>query len=466
MSVAARLAALMTRKRIMTWGAGLLAVSWFIHVHTMAVPGLVDRIGRFKGTDYIQFYVMGSMVLDGRTDALYDPHAHLEEGRRRIDPDLQFYAVHPNYGPQIALAFAPLARLPYLRSLGVFLTLSILCYALSIWVVWRECEALRPHGAVVAVVAAASPLLLTLVRYGQASAFSLLIWSLAFVAFRRQRPFVAGLVIGCLAYKPQLGIVLGVALLASRQWRVLIGAATTGIGQLGVAWLTAGAPVLGQYVAELWTLARDPGLVQLYPSEIHSFRGFFQLLIPSPPVVAALSLVALCGALVLAIRSWTAAAPLGLRWSELMLLTILASPHLIAYDLVLLTVPLLLLADWIVGQPDHARHPAVSLMLLLLYFAPFSGSIVARLTGVQVSVIVMAILAWQLYEVCAVTDSLRDSNPASRIPNSVEPGTHDLRAAARLYLAMADADGRVSASSSAVEVSLRSTASKPACSGS
>src|SRR5712691_2597703 len=181
MSVAARLAALMTRKRVMTWGAGLLAVSWFIHLHTMAVPGLVDRIGRFKGTDYIQFYVMGSMVLDGRTDALYDPHAHLEEGRRRIDPDLQFYAVHPNYGPQIALAF---------------------------------------------------------------------------VAFRRRRPFVAGLVIGCLAYKPQLGIVLGVALLASRQWRVLIGAATTGIGQLGVAWLTAGAPVLGQYFAELWTLAR------------------------------------------------------------------------------------------------------------------------------------------------------------------------------------------------------------------
>ena len=43
---------------------------------------------------------------------------------------------------------------------------------------------------------------------------------------------------------------------------------------------------------------------------------------------------------------------------------------------------------------------------------------------------------------------------------------HDVRVGDRLYLAMADADGRSSASSSLVEVSFRSTASKPACSGS
>jgi hypothetical protein len=453
MTVAARLAALMTRKRIMTWGFALLGVTWFIHIHTMAVPGLVDRVGRLKGSDYVQFYVMGAMVLDGRTDALYDPQAHLEEGRRRIHPELQLYATHPNYGPQIALAFAPLAPLPYLWSLRVFLALSCLCYAFSVWIVWRECEALRPHGAVIAVLAAASPLWLTVVRYGQASAFSLLIWSLAFVAFRRQRPLVAGLVIGCLAYKPQLGMVVGVVLLASRQWRVLIGAATTAIGQLGVAWLTAGAPVLRQYFVELWTLARDPRLVQIYPSEIHSLRGFFQLLIPSPSVVTVLSLVALCGALVLAIRSWRGVAPLALRWSEVALLTILASPHLIAYDLVLLTLPLLLIADWIVAQPERARRPAVTLMLPLLYFAPFSGSIVARVTGVQVSVIVMTILAWRMYEVCA-----RNGMATG------EAGPGEARSAVRAYRAMADA--AISASSSASGISLRSTASKPACSGS
>ena len=41
------------------WGTSLMVLSWFVYVHTMMVPGYVDRAGRFKGTDYIYFYVMG-----------------------------------------------------------------------------------------------------------------------------------------------------------------------------------------------------------------------------------------------------------------------------------------------------------------------------------------------------------------------------------------------------------------------
>src|SRR5437867_5299876 len=141
---------LLTPKRLMVWGLGLFAVSWFIHLHTMWTPGLVDRAGRFKGSDYVQFYVMGSLVRDGAADSLYEPQAHLAEGRRRISPDLRLYAAHPNYGPQVALAFVPLAALPYGWSLFAFLTLSALCYAASVWLVWRDCAALGGHGRLVA----------------------------------------------------------------------------------------------------------------------------------------------------------------------------------------------------------------------------------------------------------------------------------------------------------------------------
>src|SRR5262245_30866872 len=169
-----QLSSLLTSRRLRFWGAALLVLGWGVHIHTMSTPGLVDRAGRFKGSDYTQFYVMGSLARDGRLDALYDSAAHLAEGRARIDPSLGLFAAHPNYGPQIALAFAPLAALPYAASLAVFLTLTTLCYAFSVWLVWRECDALRGHGRLVALLAAASPLYLTVVRYGQASAFALL----------------------------------------------------------------------------------------------------------------------------------------------------------------------------------------------------------------------------------------------------------------------------------------------------
>ena len=390
---------LLTAKRLAVWGAALCALSWFIHLQTTLTPGLVDRVGRFKGSDYVQLYVMGSLVREGRSDALYDAHAHLTEGRRRIQPDLKLYAAHPNYGPQVALAFVPLAMLTYGWSLAVFLSLSLLCYAFSVWILWRDCDALRGHGRLVAVLAAGSPLLLTVVRYGQASALALLALSLAFAAFRRQRLFLAGVAIGCLAYKPQLGVLFAIVLIAARQWRVVGGAAAAVAAQLGIAWLTAGSQTMMRYGAELWLLARDPQLIAKHASEMHSVRGFVNLLVPNATVVTVCSVLALIGAMALATRTWSANGPLPARFGALIVLTILASPHLISYDLLLLTIPLLLFADWAARHPEHRHRAAVGLSLVLLYFAPFSGMIVARLTGVQVSVPVMMLLAWSMYQV-------------------------------------------------------------------
>jgi alpha-1,2-mannosyltransferase len=404
-----------TAKRLTVWGIGLLGLSWFLYIHTMMVPGLIDRAGRFKGTDYIQFYVMGSFVLEGRTDALYDPEAHLEQGRRHIDPKLDLYAPYPNYGPQVALMFAPLALLPFEWSLGLFLTLTAVCYGLSVWLVWRECEGLRDHGRLVAVLAAASPLFLTLIRYAQLSAVGLFLWSAGFVAMRRRRPIIAGLALGCLAYKPQLGVVLGLVLLIGGQWRVAAGAAAAVIGQLAVACLVAGVTPLVQYVRILWTLMMNPRLVAIYPTEMHSLRGFLQLFVDYPPAIGCAFVVGVMAVFVIAARSWATPAPLGLKWGELVLLTVLASPHLIAYDLVLLTIPLLVFADWAVQHHDHRLRPAVALLLVFAYFAPFSGNL-ARLTAVQLSVIVMAILAWRIYSICAESaDRSHESGRSSSV---------------------------------------------------
>ncbi len=398
--VAERLTSLLTRKRITTWGTALLVLSWFVYIHTMMVPGLLDRVGRFKGTDYVQFYVMGSLVLEDRADALYDGDAHLAEGRRVIAPALPVYASHPNYSPHVALAFAPLAILPWAWSLAMFLVLTTLCYGVSVWLVWRECPALRPHGWRVAVLAGASPLFFAQLRYGQTSAFALLFWSLACVALCRNRAFLAGIAIGCLAYKPQMGIVVGIVFLAARQWQVVAGALSAVTAQLVVAWLTAGSSTMGRYFSALGTQMLNPGLIEIYPSEIHSLRGFFQLLIPSPTLVTVCFFVSLVAVLAVATRCWQGSGPLPVRVGQLVLLSVLASPHLVSYDLLLLTLPLLLLADWGLRNRDYPLGAPISLLLVLVYFSPFSGIVVARLTQVQISVPVFVLLAWLLRGIC------------------------------------------------------------------
>jgi Glycosyltransferase family 87 len=411
--VARRVSALLTPKRMAVWGTALLILSWSLYVYVMAVPGYIDRAGRFKGTDYIYFYVMGSLLGEGKTDALYDGEAHLAQGRQRITPDLRLYASHSNYGPQIALLLEPLARLPFGSSLAAFLSLTALAYGFSVWLVWRECAALQGHGRLVALLAAASPLFLTLVRYAQLSALSLLIWSVALVLLRRRRDFAAGLAIGCLAFKPQLGIIVGIVMLAAGDWRVVAGAMISAGAQLAVGLWAGGSDAMLAYFRVLWTLARNPSLVQLFPSEIHSVRGFFQLLVPSGPIVAIGSLVALIVAIVMAVRSWMAPGPLTVRWGLVLLLAVLSSPHLVSYDLVLLTVPLLLFADWAVQHVDDWQQPRVVLTMVLVYLAPFSSNF-ARLIHVQLSVVAMVLLAWWIYRWLTARPH---SGAAARLPS-------------------------------------------------
>jgi alpha-1,2-mannosyltransferase len=378
------------------WGASLMVLSWFVYVHTMMVPGYIDRAGRFKGTDYTYFYVMGSLMSEGRIDALYDPDAHLQQARQRIDPALNLYATHSNYGPQIAAAFAPMSRLSFGRSLVLFLILTALAYAASVWWLWSASPALQRYPAQVAILAAGFPAFFTLIRYAQLSALSLVLLSLTLVALARERRFVAGLVFGVMVFKPQLAVVIGLVMILAGEWRIVAGAALAASAELSVAWLVSDIKTMGEYVRVLWTLVRNPSLVQIYPGEVHSVRGFVQLLLPSTPAIASIAgLLALVLAVWLGVRAWKSDAPVTWKWGQLVLLSVLASPHLLTYDLILLAIPLIVFADWALTHPENPLQPRSARLLLVLYLAPFSSNVV-RLLPIQWSVVAMVALAWTM----------------------------------------------------------------------
>jgi hypothetical protein len=104
-----------------------------------------------------------------------------------------------------------------------------------------------------------------------------------------------------------------------------------------------------------------------------------------------------------------------LRWAELVILTLLASPHLVTYDLLLLTVPLMVLADWAVRHPGHPRRATIVILLVLAYVANFSGSLVAMFTHVQASTIVLALLAWQVLAISTPQDAEIDEPAIARL---------------------------------------------------
>jgi hypothetical protein len=92
---------------------------------------------------------------------------------------------------------------------------------------------------------------------------------------------------------------------------------------------------------------------------------------------------------------WKSPAPLSLRYSVLLLATVLVSPHLTVYDLLILAPAFLLTADWLMAHKEDPRTPWLGLLLYLAYALPLVGPL-AQWTHLQLSVPAMLALLWTL----------------------------------------------------------------------
>ena len=101
---------------------------------------------------------------------------------------------------------------------------------------------------------------------------------------------------------------------------------------------------------------------------------------------------------------WTVAVwksqPLSLKFSALLLATVLVSPHLTVYDLVILAPAILFLTDWVVSR--GSIHEGTGSLLYAIYILPLLEPF-TRWIHVQLSVIAMAVL---LYWIWRISDKL------------------------------------------------------------
>jgi alpha-1,2-mannosyltransferase len=395
------------RHRLLVWGGTLLCLGWLSHGLEVATPGLETRSGAIKGADYIQFYVMGSLIREGRARFLYDSTAIEAEARRRISPRLEHHAAYNPYGPQVALAFEPLARMPFLTSFAVFSVLSTCSYVAAVWLLWRQAPRLAGEGGYVVLVAAAFPALLVSLRFGQISTFTLLAVAGAVAALGADRRFIGGACLGLLAYKPQLLVVLLPMLVLARDWRSLGGVVTSSAAQCGTAWVVAGTEAMQRYVQTLTNLALHPDLVMLYQENSHSLRGFLRLLGVPPGWATAVVVAAVVACTPAIARAWRATPPPLVRVSLLVLPTILLAPHLLTYDLLLLGVPILALADWTTAHPQDRGARSAVLLAVALYLAAFSPVLAAHFR-VQLSTVMVAAAAWFVW--CRVRGTAPEAN--------------------------------------------------------
>ena len=245
-------------------------------------------------------------------------------GRRLVTPGIQ--GILPFLAPAwVALLAVPFEALGTELGGRLWILFGLACLALGLWLASRP----RPISAALPGFASVPTALLLL----NAQLDGIVVLGLGAAIALWSRPFLAGLALGLTLVKPQLLLPLGLALIAGRRWRVLAGWAVAGVA------LTASyLPLDPGWIAHF--IAPAASTVQVIAREV----DLAHMAVYLPGAVQTYGLVIISLAMS-AVVLWLAARrrdETAIAASILIAGGVLASPHALPADLVLVSVALVM----------------------------------------------------------------------------------------------------------------------------
>ena len=202
-----------------------------------------------------------------------------------------------------------------------------------------------------------------------------------------RRPLVAGILFGLLAYKPQFGLMIPLALAASGRWRSFAAAAAT-VALLALATTFAFGPHVWQAFLDSTHFTRlvvlEQGNTGWYKIQsIFAWARMWGGPIPLAYALQGVVTVALGAAL---IWLWRSSARYPLKAAALCLATILATPYSFDYDMMVLAPAI---AFFAADGLARGFGPWEKTALAALWLAPLVARSVAHITLIPFGVLAM-----------------------------------------------------------------------------
>ncbi len=195
----------------------------------------------FANKDFANYWTAGKLILDGRVMDLFGPHAgyfvHLTEA---FGPDYQWH--NWGYAPHYLLLVWPLGFFGYKAAMMLFLAATGLLY-------WWAARRFAPGtGALLALI------LLPYVSHNiwvAQNGFLFAGLGLGALALRAERPVLAGIMLGFLTIKPQLGLLFPLLLLVERRWLVIASASVSTLALVALSAAIFGIDAWRGYLGEV-----------------------------------------------------------------------------------------------------------------------------------------------------------------------------------------------------------------------
>ena len=342
--------------------------------------GLVDRTGKPIGTDFVAFWTAGALVLDGRASDAYDAAALLAAERRTVGAEIDAFPFA--YPPSLLLVLPALAALPYLAALPLWLVATFAAFAA---VVRRA----APHGATLWLTVALPATYLN-VLHGQAAFLVAALLGGALLLLGR-RPLLAGVLLALLTVKPQLGLLVPIALVAGGHWRAIGAAAVATVAIMLASLVVFGAGTWSAFLAaaEASRLHLESGALAW--EKMHTVLAGARLLGMGVAAAYAAQAAVTLAVAVMVWRAWRRPADAALQSALLAAGAVLATPYGFEYDLALLALPIAWLG-W--HGVRHGFLPGEKVVLLMAWLMPFATPGIAAGLGVPLAPLVLGALFW------------------------------------------------------------------------
>ncbi|MDG0025748.1 glycosyltransferase family 87 protein [Trinickia sp. Y13] len=261
------------------------------------------------------------------------------------------------YPPTFLIFLLPFGIVPLNVALTAFSLIGTTAYLRSMWGI------VRPVGPLALIPVAAFPGFWLALCYGQNSLLTAAAAAAA-LALMPTRPILAGIFVGLLGVKPQLGLVFPLVLICARQWRGFASAAVCSVLLWGVSAVALGGDMVpawlhtASWFRHTW-IEHNPEIWRGMPTIYATARragasAQWAYWLQGAVAVPACAVTAWL---------WTGRARYELKAAALCCCTLLVQPYLLYYDLAWLAIPVAFLGV------DMYRHSARGFEWLLLVVA-------------------------------------------------------------------------------------------------
>jgi hypothetical protein len=308
-------------------------------------------------TDYVSFYAAGALADRGQPQAAYDETAMRRAEAAATAPGVNYEAFFNP--PPFLLIMQPLALLPYLVSFVLFQALT-----LPLWLALGTRVA--GGGRVVTWCLLAVPSLWWVLGLGQNSFLSASLMA-AGVLLLPRRKLAAGVMFGLLCYKPHLGLLIPVALMAAAEWMAVAAAAATVTAIVAATVVLYGIGTWGAFLAMAQQSlggAIDSGRV-LWAARVDPTGAAQELGLPVAAARVVWGLCALAASCCVA-AVWRRGGSRAQQGAVLAASVVIAAPFALFYDLIMCS----LAACWLIREARQDGFlPGESIVLRLLVLA-------------------------------------------------------------------------------------------------